>query len=266
MALFGRLFAQQAGLLDPAQVKSAEDLVALVRIHVPRDSHSSEEAPVYEAAAYVGEWLRAQAAGGPDMGAEWIAEGPVEPHLQLTDPSGAVILLLPLVSIMRTAVTAGYDGLPRLLRDVREDVTQPARQVALEDLHVRPGDDRERVVRWIRANRGLARGTRVALWRRCAACGTAREESMTMPATGSDWETEAGMATSLLAQRPFACACGGVAGDVSRLLMLRREPTVLRFADIYVAPTFTRVACWTLDNDTATPLDARGLAEERAAA
>lgn len=259
MALFGRMFAQQAGLVDPSNVPSPEDLVALVRLHIPRDATTSEEAPVYEAAAYIGEWLRAQA------GAEWIADSHIEPHLQVNDESGALIFLLPLVSIVRTAATAGYDGLPRLLREVRDDIVDNAKPIRLGALRVHPSEDRSKVVEWARANRDIGEGTRVALWRRCSACGTPHEDSVTMPATGLDWESEAGLATGLLAERPFECPCGGMAGDVSRLLMLRREAGTLRFGDIYVTPNFTRVACWTLEDDNAVPLDARQLADERAA-
>lgn len=251
MALFGRLFAQHAGILEARSVHSSEDLVALVRLHIPRDATTAEEAPVYEAAAYVGEWFRKQA------GAEWISEGPTEPHLQLSDATGAVIVLLPLVSILRTAATAGYDGLPQLLREAREDIAQPAQPTSLAGLRVWPEGDRAKVVDWVSANRRPTEGTRVALWRRCSACGSPHEESLTMPPTGADWETEAGLATGLLAQREFACECGGPPGSVSRLLMLRRDADGERLGDIYVTPNFTRVACWTLHGDEARPFDAR---------
>ena len=256
MALFGRLFAQHAGILEAGRVHSSEDLVALVRLHIPRDATTAEEAPVYEAAAYVGEWFREEG------DAEWISEGPTEPHLQLSDDTGALILLLPLVSIIRTAATAGYDGLPKLLRDAREDVARPAQPTALEGLRVWPENDRQKVVDWVAANRTVSQGTRVALWRRCGACGSPHEESLTMPPTGADWEAEAGLATGLLAQREFACECGGPAGSVSRLLMLRRDDSGERLGDIYVTPNFTRVACWTLHGDEARPFDARQATEE----
>ena len=259
MSLFGRLFAQQAGLLDPAQVNSAEDLIALVRIHVPRKppAESAEDAPVYEAAAYVGEWLRAHA------GAEWVSEAGMEPHVQMYDPSGAVVLLVPLVHVMRTATTAGYDGLPKLLRTLRDEAATPAAPTTIDGLDVHPKEDRERVVSWVKVHAALhGGGTRVALWRRCSACGTPREESISMPDTGLDWESEAGLAAGLLSDRPFGCACGGKAGDVSRLLMIRREPEGVRLGDIYVTPTHTRVACWTLEGNTVRPFDARALADE----
>lgn len=261
MAFFGHLFAERAGLSEPENVPSPEDLVSLVRTHVPRTTEAvpPEDTPVYEAAAYIGEWLR------NESGAHWIAEGPLEPHLQLTDDTGALIYLLPLVSILRTATTAGYDGLAALLRTIKEDVNSPGRSRVVEAIRVHPPEDRPRIVQWIRANRNGEEGTRVALWRRCNTCGTPREESLSMPPTGSDWETEAGVATGLLAQRAFGCACGGRAGDVSRLLMIRRDSET-RLADIYVAPTHTRVACWRLRGDVAEPFDARTLATQPAAA
>lgn len=260
MALFGRLFARTAGLPEPALVPSPEDAVTLVRAQVPRETGASTPAPVYEAAAYLGEWLRR------DAGGEWVAPENGEPHLQLTDRTGAIIVLLPLVRILRTAATAGYDGLAALLRSVRDDVAAPARSTSLDGLRVAPEEERATVVAWVRANRDLANGTRIALWRRCGACGSMQQDALALPPTGVDWETDAGVATGMLAMREFECACGGAAGDVSRVVMLRREDAALRLGDIRVAPTHTRVACWTLDGDGVTPLDARGLAHEPAAA
>lgn len=259
MALFGRLFAEQTGLVEPQRVPSAEDLVALVRIHVPRTPALVEDAPIYEVAAYVGEWLRAQS------NATWISEGPSEPHLQLIDDSGAIIMLLPLVSIMRTASTAGYDGLPKLLRSVQRDISEAASPGPLDELSVHPAEDQDRVVSWVKANREnltAGKGTRAALWRRCGACGTPSEESLTLPPGTLGWEAEAGLAAGLLAERGFSCTCGGPVGDVSRLLMLRPELDSLRLGDIFVTPTFTRVACWTLEGDVAKPFDARQLTDE----
>lgn len=259
MSMFGQLFAKQAGLLDPRAVKSPEDLVALLRIQVPRQSAVAEEAPIYEAAAYVGEWLRHHA---PEASTEWVAEAGTEPNLQLHDGSGAITLLVPLVSILRTAMTAGYDGVPALLRETRGAVRHPATVTPIETLPVKPETDRPRVVEWLRANAGVRDGTRVALWRRCGACGTPNEESLVMPPSSLDWESEAGLAAGLLAERPFVCSCGGQAGDTSRLLMIRREGSEVRFGDIRVTPSGTRLSCWTLDGDLAVPFDARVLTHE----
>ncbi|HEX2022429.1 MAG TPA: hypothetical protein VHH36_06930 [Candidatus Thermoplasmatota archaeon] len=260
MALFGKLFAEKEGLLDPARVPSPQDLVALVRMHVPR-STTPAETPIFEAAAYMGEWMRVQG------GAEWVAEGPFEPHLQMHDATGAIIVLVPLVSVLRTACTAGYDGLPALLQEVLDDVRHPAQTTPLAEIRVRPDDDRIRLVAWVLATRDRVARGRVAvasLWRRCASCARKLEEAVELPAPWMGWEAQAGIAASLLSQRDFCCPCGGSAGEASRLVMLRFDPVgdAIRLGDIHVTPRHTRVACWTLDGDDVVPFDARQLADE----
>lgn len=257
MAVFGRLFAERAGLLDPAEVPTATDLVALVRLHIPRVADASEQAPVFEAAAYMGEWLRIHA------NATWIAEGPFEPHLQITDRDRTVIYLVPIVSVLRTATTAGYDGLGRLLGTILKEVAVPLPRVAIEDVRVHPREDGPAVAAWIVENRGASSVTRAALWRRCAVCAHDLERTIEMPAPTVGWEAEAGMAAAMLAHEEAPCECGGLPGDVSRFLMIRAEPDgLVRFGDIYVTPTHTRVACWRLEGEEAVPLDASELARE----
>lgn len=258
MELFGRIFGEQVGVAQPQALPSADDLVRVVKERVPR-SPAIDDAPVFEAAAYVGEWLRTRA------DATWIAEGPYEPHLQLVDRSRAVVYLLPLVNLLRTASTAGYDGLPSLLAGVLADVSRPAVPAPLEELRVEPDEDRPRVVAWVRRHRHLRDATRAALWRRCAACATPAEEALTLHNVSPDWESDSAAAASILGKRPFRCPCGGLPGEATRFLILRADADGLRLADIHVTGTRTRIGCWGVGTDRVVPLDALRLAgEERA--
>lgn len=256
MAVFGQLFGEQVGVRDPGTVPSAEDLVALVRTRVPRKGSAIEDSPVFEAAAYVGEWMRARSH------ATWVAEGPYEPHLQVVDASHAIVYLIPVVSILRTASTAGYDGLPRLLARILDDVSTASARVPLDELRVRPLEEREAVVGWIRRYRHLRDATRAALWRRCSACASVAEDAVTLHQATDDWEAEASTAATILSQRPFRCACDGLPGDVTRFLMLRAADGGTRVADIQVTSTHTRIGCWTLDGDFIEPFDALSLAAD----
>lgn len=256
MAVFGQLFGEQVGVRDPSEVMSADDLVALVRTRVPRKGSAIEDSPVFEAAAYVGEWVRARSH------ATWVAEGPYEPHLQVVDATHAVVYLIPVVSILRTASTAGYDGLPRLLSRILDEVSIPCARVPLDELRVRPVEEREAVVGWIRRYRHLRDATRAALWRRCSACASVAEDAVTLHQATEDWEEEASTAATILSQRPFRCACDGLPGDVTRFLMLRAERGSTRVADIHVTSTYTRIGCWTVDGDYVEPFDALSLAAD----
>jgi hypothetical protein len=255
MAVFGRLFAENVGLADPTQVPDARSLVELVQQRVPRTTEPADDTPVFEAAAFIGEWLHAW------VDAAWIAEGPFEPHLQLTARDATLVYLFPVVSVVRVASTAGYDGLPKLLDTMLAELRAPAAPVPLARLRVTPDTDRARVVAWLAANRNLREATLATLWRRCQACATLSEDTLRLAGTERDWEKEASTAASVLARRPFACACGGPAGEVSRFLVLRaRDGEPQRLADIYLGGTHTRIACWSLEGETATPLDASAVA------
>lgn len=256
MEVFGRLFGEQIGIPEPRVVTSTESLLAIVKARVPRDASHGDDAPVFEAAAFVGEWLRQRAS------ALWVAEGPFEPHLQIVDETHAIVYLLPLVQLIRTASTAGYDGLLEMLDGVLEDVARPARPGPLGELRVEPVEDREAVIHWARANAGARLATRAALWRRCSVCARVHERVLTLPRPGDDWEGEAASAASLLASTPFACPCGGPMGAVSRFLMMRHEHGRARLGDIYVANTHTRVGCWRVEGDRIAPLDALELARD----
>lgn len=250
MAVFGRLFSEHVGLAGPEDLPDARALVELVKRRVPRTTQPAEEAPVFEAAAFVGEWLRASAQSA------WVAEGPFEPHLQLVARNGAVVYLVPLVSIIRVASSAGYDGLAKLLESILEDVRHPPRRSSLADARILPRADSPRVVAWLQTNKDLIDSSRAVLWRRCQSCSTKIEDSLTLHVTSQDWERDASTAAGVLARRPFACACGGPAGEVSRFVMLRNEEHETTFADIYLGGTHTRVACWRIQGEDATPLDA----------
>lgn len=260
MAVFGRLFGEQVGIAEAASLASPHEVIAVVKSCVPRTGGPADDAPIFEAAAYVGEWLRTKAQG------IWVAEGPFEPHLQLVDASHAVVTLVPLVSILRTATTAGYDGLGDALEWVLDDVSRPARRVPLERLMVEPPMDAPKVVAWVRrsrglpGSRGLPEGAKAALWRRCGTCGRRHEEELAMRSTGDPWEGEAAAAATILAKRAFVCGCGGLPGDTSRFLMLRASEGVTRLCDIHVNALRSRVATWTLDSEEAVPFDATTLA------
>lgn len=256
MAVFGRLFSEDVGLPDPLALPTARDLVAVVRARVPRTTQAGDESPVFEAAAFVGEWLRAR------CDARWVAEGPYEPHLQVVDATRSIVYLLPLVSVMRVATTAGYDGLSAILENVLADASIPPQAGPLAALRTRPEADTERVVKWAREARNLPVGTRAALWRRCQTCSRNVEDAITLADGEGTWEHHAAHAAALLAGRPFTCECGGPPGEVSRFLMLRGGKDEQKLADIYVAGTFTRVACWTVRGDEAEPYDATLLAVE----
>ena len=106
MALFGEMFLHHAApSSDLDTLPDAHAAVDVVRATVPRTSGPHARAPVFEAAAFLGEWLRARLPGS------WVAEGPGEPQLQATDATGSIAYVLPLVSVVRVASTAGYDGL-----------------------------------------------------------------------------------------------------------------------------------------------------------
>lgn len=256
MQVFGRLFGEQIGVPEPTRLATPSSLVAVVRSRLPPSADAGDDAPVFEAAAFVGEWLRGRA------NAAWVAEGPFEPHLQLVDPSRAIVYLLPLVQLVRTASTAGYDGMTNMLEVLLGDVTKPAVPSPLDEIRVIPDEDRDRVVTWIREQRSIEHATRAALWRRCSVCSRIDERLLTLHRPGDDWEGEAATAASILAATPFECTCGGPAGAVTRFLMLRHEGEAMRFGDIYVANTHTRVGCWTIDGERAEPFDALSLTKE----
>ncbi|HUR69014.1 MAG TPA: hypothetical protein VM370_07180 [Candidatus Thermoplasmatota archaeon] len=257
MEVFGKLFGEQVGVPEPTSLPNAHSLMAVVRARVPRDVNASEDAPVFEAAAFVGEWLRRRA------DALWVAEGPFEPHLQLVDPTHAIVYLLPLVQLIRTAATAGYDGMTHMIERVLADVSQPAEAVPLSALRVVPTEEREAVVLWARANRDVRDATRAALWRRCSVCSRIDERAITLQRPGSDWEGEAANAAHILAANPFQCPCGGPPGATSRFLMMRHHEDATRLGDIHVTNTHTRVGCWTLlDADMVAPFDALALSQD----
>lgn len=256
MQVFGRLFGEQIGITDSAALPTPESLLAVVKARVPRSGSASDDAPVLEAAAFVGEWLRERAH------ATWIAEGPFEPHLQLVDDSHAIVYLLPIVQLMRTAATAGYDGMAPMLERVLKDVRRPARRVPLDELRVEPPHERADVVAWAKRNVDVERATRAALWRRCSVCSRVEEKLLTLHRPGDDWEGEAATAASLLAANPFHCPCGGPPGAVTRFLMIRDHDGHTRLGDIYVSNTHTRVGCWTLAGDHVEPFDALALTND----
>lgn len=255
MAVFGRLFGEQVGVPELGSLASPQEVVQIVRSRVPRSgSLAGDDAPIFEAAAYVGEWMRGRVQG------IWVAEGPFEPHLQLVDASHAIVTLVPLVSILRTATTAGYDGLGDALESILEDIARPAERVPLERLMVEPPMERAKVVAWVQRNRDLRQAARAALWRRCQTCGRRHEEELSMHLAEDAWEGEAAAAATILAKRPFACDCGGLPGDTSRFLMLRSAEGAQRLCDIHVNALRSRVATWTLEGNHAVPFDATTLA------
>lgn len=256
MEVFGRLFGEQVGILEPASLPTPESVLSVVRARVPRTGIAFDDAPILEAAAYVGEWLRERSPH-----ATWVAEGPLDPHLQVTDPSHAIVYLLPMVQLMRTASTAGYDGMAAMLHRVLDDVAAPAITTPLSELRVEPPEDREAVLRWTRENR-IGRATRAALWRRCSVCSRIDERLLTLRRSGDDWEGEAANAASILAATPFECTCGGPPGAVTRFLMMRHHDGATRLGDIFVSNTHTRVGCWTILDEEAEPFDALALASD----
>lgn len=256
MAVFGKLFSDQVGVHDVTSITEPRDVVALVKGRVPDSPVIDEETPVFEAAAFVGEWLRSR------VGAEWVAEGPFEPHVQAADPTHAIVYLLPLVSIMRTASTAGYDGLSTLLDRVIADVEREPGVASLDEIPIQPREDRALVVAWVRKHAEVWDAMRAALWRRCSTCATMAEDALELHNVGDDWEAEAGTAAAILAKRPFACACGGLPGEVARFVMIRDVKGVTRVGDIYVGGNHTRIGCWTLKGDQIVPYDALALAHE----
>lgn len=256
MEAFGRLFGEQVGIVQPASLPSPESLLAVVKARLPRTGAAVDDAPVLEAAAFIGEWLRER------TNAVWVAESGLEPHLQVVDDSHAIVYLLPMVQLLRTASTAGYDGMGAMMRRVLEDVARPATRASLDALRVEPPDERAQVAAWARANRAVDHATRAALWRRCAVCSRIDERSLTLERPGDDWETEAATAASILSESPFECACGGPPGAVTRFLMIRHNGEATRLGDIYVSNTHTRVGCWTLEGDDAEPFDALSLTDD----
>ena len=249
MAVFGRLFGEEMGVPEPAAIPTAGDAVELVRQRVPR-GQASDESPVLEAAAYLGEWLRAR------TDAIWIAEGPREPLLQVVDGSRAIVHLIPVIELLRTAASAGYDGLAALLDHVVQDVSVAARPTPIEEMRVVPESERAAVVAWARRYQGIRDATRAALWRRCQTCSTPQEDGLTLHHVGEDWEGEAAMAASILAHRPFSCLCGGPPGETTRFLMLRADAEGERLCEIRASGSSARVACWKLDEGLAIPYDA----------
>lgn len=256
MEVFGRLFGEQVGIPEPTVLPSTESLIAVIRSRIPRDPNGADEMPIFEAAAFIGEWMRHR------TNAVWIAEGPFEPHLQLMDDSRAIVYLLPLVQILRTASTAGYDGMTAMLDRVLKDVTRPAQAGDLSrDLRVEPFDEQDDVVKWANEHRDVKQATHCSLWRRCSVCAHVDERSLTLPRGGptpshGDWEGEAAKAAAILAQTPFACPCGGPQGSVTRFLMMRDGHGGLQLGDIYVCSSHTRVGCWTVEGDRVLPFDA----------
>ena len=256
MEVFGRLFGEQVGVPDVATLPTPESLLAVVKARLPREATAGDDAPVLEAAAYVGEWMRRRTT------AAWVAEGPFEPHLQLVDPSHGIVYLLPLVQLLRTASSAGYDGMGTMLRQVLADVDKAATRGPLEDIRVQPEHERADVVAWARANLDVEHATRAALWRRCSVCSRIDERTLTLHRPGDDWEGEAATAASILSANPFHCPCGGPPGAVTRFLMIRHHDGGVHLGDIYVANTHTRVGCWTIDDDEAEPFDALALTKD----
>lgn len=257
MEISGRLFGERIGVSEPTRLATPRSVVAAVRSRIPRAA-DAEDDQVFEAAAFVGEWLRGRAH------AAWVAEGPFEPHLQLVDPTHAIVYLLPLVQLVRTASTAGYDGMTAMIERVLADVTEPADDGPIEAIRVEPSEDREDVVEWIRTHRDAGPATRAALWRRCSICSNIEERMLALQQPGADWEEEAATAASVLSATPFECPCGGPPGAVTRFLMVRHEGEATRFGDIYVANTHTRVGCWTIADDRAIPFDALDLTRDDA--
>lgn len=267
MSAFASIFAEEVGIDDPAMIPDASALIAIVKERVPRSGASpAADAPVFEAAAFIGEWLRARGH------ALWVVEGSTEPHLQLTDPTHAIVVLLPLVSLVRTSATAGYDGLPALVEALLDDVSRPAEEGELESLRVVPAPDHERVLAWVRRSMPIQEGARASLWRRCAVCGEPQEESVSLPVAGVSWEADAALAATMLANRPFQCACGGAAGATTRFLMVtaehgagraRARSREVRFCDLYATPTHSRVASWLLPSPThVVPFDSTTFGED----
>lgn len=256
MEAFGRLFGEQVGIVQPASLPSPESLLAVVKARLPRSGAAVDDAPVLEAAAFIGEWLRER------TNAVWVAEAGLEPHLQVVDDSHAIVYLLPMVQLLRTASTAGYDGMGAMMRRVLDDVARPATRASLDELRVEPPDERAQVAEWARANREVQHATRAALWRRCAVCSRTDERALTLERPSDDWETEAATAASLLSASPFECVCGGPPGAVTRFLMIRDNGDATRLGDIYVSNTHTRVGCWTLEGDDVVPFDALSLTSD----
>ena len=256
MEVFGRLFGEQVGIPQPASLPSPESLLAVVKARVPRSGAVVDDAPILEAAAYVGEWLRER------TDAMWVAEGGLEPHLQIVDGSHAIVYLLPMVQLLRTASTAGYDGMAGMFHSVLDDVSTPAKRGPLRDMRVEPKEDRDAVVAWARHNRDVEHATRAALWRRCSVCARLDERALTLHRPGDDWEGEAATAASILSTNPFDCPCGGPPGATTRFLMIRHFEGATRLGDIYVSNTHTRVGCWTLEGDEVAPFDALALASD----
>lgn len=253
MALFGQMFLQQAGTrTGVAQLPDAHAAVDVVRATMPRSTAPADGVPVFEAAAFLGEWLRSRG-----LPASWVAEGPGEPQFQATDETGSIAYVLPLVSVVRVASTAGYDGLAKLLSDLLGDLAQPAIEVPLAKLRVHPPADAPRVVSWARDH--LAPGvTAAVLTRRCRACGESHDTEIHLDdAHPLGWLDVASLSASQLAIAPFECACGGTAGEQSRFLLLHDDGTpesAHRFLDVLTTGAQTRVASWRIRDGVATPL------------
>ena len=245
MSVFATIFAEEVGIEDATMIPDAHALLELVNERVPRSGASpAADAPVFEAAAFIGEWLRSRCSS------VWVIEGGTEPHLQLIDDSHAIVVLLPLVALVRTAATAGYDGIATLFDALVADVQRPAVEGELEALRVVPPEETPRVLAWVQRNSPLLEGARASLWRRCSACAQPQEESITLPVAGDSWEDDAALAATVLAKRPFRCPCGGPAGATTRFLMVTAEHGSPRLCDLYATPTHSRVASWLLPSPT----------------
>lgn len=257
MAVFSRIFGEDVGVPDPSPIASSSELVRLVRSRAGRSTRPIGDSPIFEAAAFVGEWVRSRA------DARWISEGAYEPHLQVQDPSRAIVCLVPLVSVMRVASTAGYDGLPGILETVLGETWAPARGGPLDEIRVVPATDAGRVAAWVRAHGGDP-GAPATLWRRCQTCASLLDASLVLTTVEGTWEEGATEAAAALAARPFECACGGLPDEVSRFLMLHDLAGDRKLADIYAAGSFTRIACWRVRGEVVAPFDAGVLAIEDA--
>lgn len=250
MVVFGRLFCENAGVADPTTLSSPTAIVQAIEHRLPRTRHASEDAPVFEAAAFIGEWFRSW------TDAAWVAEGPLEPHLQILNDARSTMYLVPAVKVVRVASTAGYDGLAEMLGETLDDVLAPSRRGPIRNMRVLPATDRPRVTAWVEKHRHARDASRAALWRRCSSCSRLLEETMTVHNIGPDWEKDASRAADVLAAREFNCVCGGPAGMVSRFLFVHDHNGESRLADILVTDSFTRLACWRFVGDEVEPLDA----------
>lgn len=253
MAMFGQLFLQHAANASPASsLADARASVEVVSATVPRTSGPAESAPVFEAAAYLGEWVRSRG-----LPASWVADGPSEPQLQATDASGSIAYVLPLVSVVRVASTAGYDGLATLLDEVVSDLKRPALACAVCDLRVHPTRDRQLVIDWVDEHLELG-VTAAVLARRCRACGRKQETGIHLEdADPFGWMGAASLSATQLALSEFACDCGGPPGEQSRFLLLHDEGEDVghRLLDVLMTGTHTRLSSWRIKDGLAKPVN-----------